>query len=220
MPFQIARRGVTRPEPAEVRAWRAAFDRQHCILLPRLLEPRLVEWLRTRASAGPWQTLIHADLDPPAVDLLLRDDVAWGTIATLLNDPVLMSVVADLTGVSGIRANFSRIYRMDPRPEQAPASAHAVHTDTWHGDNDGNRLLTLSINLAAEPFAGGELEIRDAGTGHVLHRVANTGPGDGILFRIADDLQHRVREVTGHVSKVAIAGWFQRGGLAPLLPSC
>jgi hypothetical protein len=201
MALRITRTGLHLPAPSELANLRATFERQHAVVLPGLLEPYLVEWLRERAARGPWETIVHSDLDPPAVDLLLRDDVAWGTIATLLNDRALFAAITALTGVDGIAANFSRIYRMDP---------DAGHTDTWHGDNDGNRLLTLSINIGAARFEGGELELRDKSSGALLFQWANTGPGDGLLFRIADDLQHRVRDVAGTQPKYAVAGWFQR----------
>ena len=202
MPLQVTRAGLRLPDPEELRGLHDAFARHHCVLLPAFFEPYLVRWLLRRAVEGRWETIVHDDLDPPAVDLLLRDDVAWGTMATLLNDPALFAVVRRITGCEPMVSNSSRIYRMDP---------DAGHSDTWHGDNDGRRLLALSVNLGSAPFDGGELEIRDKHTEGVVHRVANTGEGDAILFRIAPELQHRVREVTGNVSKFAIAGWFERG---------
>jgi hypothetical protein len=201
MPLQVTRAGLTLPDADEFDGLRATFERCHCVLLPAFVEPHLVRWLFRRAMDGEWQTIVHDDLEPPAVDLLLRDDVAWGAIATLLNDPALFEAVRRITGCEPIARHSSRVYRMDPG---------GAHRDTWHGDNDGRRILTLSMNLGHMPFEGGELEIRDKGSTRLLHRVANTGEGDAILFRIAPDLQHRVREVTGTVSKFAVAGWFER----------
>jgi len=45
--------------------------------------------------------------------------------------------------------------------------------------------------------------------------IANTGPGDAIVFRIDGALEHMVTPVSGAVSKIAWAGWFAR---EPLLP--
>jgi hypothetical protein len=39
--------------------------------------------------------------------------------------------------------------------------------------------------------------------------VANTGPGDALLFRIARHLTHRVTPVDGTADKTAFAGWFR-----------
>ena len=89
---------------------------------------------------------------------------------------------------------------MDARPE---------HSDTWHGDTDGNRMVTLSVNLG-EPYEGGVLQIREKPSDRILHEVANTGPGDAILFALGEQLEHRVGAVTGQATKMALAGWFQR----------
>jgi len=87
--------------------------------------------------------------------------------------------------------------------------------ESWHGDDDAdaalnNRMVTLSVNLSSGTYDGGVLELRRRGSDRLLHRVANTGPGDAILFRIDDALEHRVTDVAGAVPKMAWAGWFQR----------
>src|SRR6185437_16971122 len=104
---------------------------------------------------GRWRTVVHDDLDPPSIDLMLDDEVAAGAILALTNDPPVFDVVREITHCEAIGSYRFRVYRMD---------AAAGHTDTWHGDDDGNRLLTLSINLGAEPFEGGALELRRRGT--------------------------------------------------------
>jgi hypothetical protein len=72
-------------------------------------------------------------------------------------------------------------------------------------------MVAMSINLSAKPYSGGVLEIRTRESGKVLHRTANTGPGDAILFRVAPGLQHRVTAVEGEVPRTAYAGWFIAG---------
>jgi hypothetical protein len=42
-----------------------------------------------------------------------------------------------------------------------------------------------------------------------LQEVTNTGLGDAIVFRLSDDLQHRINEVRGAQPKTAFAGWFR-----------
>jgi Rps23 Pro-64 3,4-dihydroxylase Tpa1-like proline 4-hydroxylase len=113
----------------------------------------------------------------------------------------LFRILETLTRCEPIGCYAFRVYRMDPGDR---------HHDTWHGDDNGNRLLTLSINVGLEPFEGGELELRARGSEHMIESAANTGPGDALLFRIAPGLEHRVCGVTGHTSKFAVAGWFQR----------
>ncbi len=71
------------------------------------------------------------------------------------------------------------------------------------------RLVAISINLSEEIYSGGILQIRERNVEKFLHEVANVGFGDAILFRVADQLVHRITEVTGEASKTAFAGWFK-----------
>ena len=118
----------------------------------------------------------------------------------LANDRALFQFVELITGCGRIGSYDGRVYRMLPGHE---------HYDSWHDDIVGQRLVTLSVNLSPEFFSGGLLEIRHERTRRVVNRVANTGPGDGLLFRIAPFLKHRVTRVTGHLPKTALAGWFR-----------
>lgn len=200
MPLRIGRTALELPTPAEERTLADTFRVSHCVTLPGFLDPVIRRALFARALSGAWETLIHDALDPPAIDLRLLDDAVMGTIAALTNAPALFACIQRVTGCEPIGCYSARVYRMDPM----------AHTDTWHGDDDGNRLLTLSVNLGESPFEGGALELRDRATRRPIHRVQNTGPGDAILFRVREDLEHRVEAVQGTVPKYAIAGWFQR----------
>ena len=65
------------------------------------------------------------------------------------------------------------------------------------------------MNLSDGVFQGGRFQLTHAGHDEVETEIANTGPGDAILFRIHGDLRHRVSAVEGPVPRVAFAGWFQ-----------
>jgi hypothetical protein len=117
----------------------------------------------------------------------------------LCNDVALFELVRAITGCDRIGAFGGRVYRMLPGAE---------HEGTWHDDLAEGRMVTLSINLGDAPYSGGVLEIRDRQSKRVLQRVANTGFGDAVIFRIGRELQHRVTAVEGSVPKTAYAGWF------------
>lgn len=202
MPLTLTRSALVAPSAGELADMQGAYAAQQCVLLRRFLEPELFSWLNRRlAAAARWEQIVHDALDPPAIELMLRDDVAVGLIAALTHAPGLFRIVRAITACDPIGSFRFRFYRMD---------AKAGHTDTWHSDVDGNRLVTLSVNLGAEPFEGGALQIRERETQRIVHQVRNTGPGDAILFRIDPALEHYVDEVRGAVSKYALAGWFQR----------
>jgi hypothetical protein len=201
VPFLVSRAGVCQPSSEEMATLKDEFRERHCVTLKGFLDPRVVSWLRARLDRASWARIVHEKLNPPSVDLMLEDDVAIGVLLTMTNTHAVFETVRSLTGCDTIGCYQFRVYRMD---------AGSGHTDTWHGDDDGNRMVTLSINVGLEAFEGGALEIRERGSRRIVHRVHNTGPGDAILFEIGENLEHCVQEVTGSVSKYAVAGWFQR----------
>ena len=200
MPFQLRRTGVRHPTLDEVTALRDEYAARHCVTLRDFLEPQLLSWLQRRVARGRWIETVHQALDPPSVDLMLVDDVASGAFVAMTNTPEVFDLVRSITGCAPIGCYAFRVYRME----------QGKGRDSWHGDDDGNRLATLSVNIGATPFQGGGLELRERPTRRLVHRVHNTGPGDAILFRIAHDLEHCVEDVTGDVPKIALAGWFQK----------
>jgi len=104
---------------------------------------------------APFVERVHGDLDPPAIDSVLADESLLVILATLLNDRRLFETVRAVTGCDPIACFHPVIYRFDPRPE---------HHDAWHGDNDGNRLVAMSINIGG-PFDGGVLQFREGPKG-------------------------------------------------------
>jgi hypothetical protein len=188
---------VVRGPSAGEREARERFDREDCVLLERFLDADLFEELAGPLEAAEFAPEGHSVGDDvalrtplPAADLLLF----------AMNDPRLFSAVAELTGCDRISSFAGRVYRIEPSSGQGLE---------WHDDRgDPGRLLAISINLGREPFQGGVLEIRDRRTGDIVHRSANTGRGDAVVFRIGEHLEHRVSPVEGTTSRTAYAGWF------------
>ena len=200
MTLRVGINRVAVPADRDVARWRRAFAASHCIRMPGFFDERLLAWLRAQLAAAPFRERIHDGIDPPPVDLGLADPRLLEIIATLLNDQRLFDVVRAISGCDPIGCFHGIVYRMEPSPE---------HFNTWHGDTDGNRMVTLSVNLG-DPYEGGVLQIREKPSDRIVHEVANTGPGDAILFALGDHLEHRVGAVTGGATKMALAGWFQR----------
>lgn len=204
MPMQVARTRIQLPADAEISAWRAEFDERHGIRMPQLIEPRLLEWIRGRLAVAPFHEFVHP-IDPPAIELVMDDGVLHVILNALFNDARFFDVVRRMTGCDAPGCYSARVYAMDP-------SSH--HRDSWHDDADGNRMVAMSVNVG-DPFEGGVLCVRDESG--VVREFPNTGAGDAILFRIRKGLKHVVTPVTGHVRKMAIAGWFQREPTAKAL---
>ena len=117
----------------------------------------------------------------------------------LLNDSTLFETVQSITGCDPIGSCYPVVFRLDP----------GTGGDSWHDDVDGNRLVGLTVNIGGR-YDGGVLQLRDRRTGHLLGAVANTGPGDAVMFRIARGVEHCVTPVTGMLPRLTMAGWFQR----------
>jgi hypothetical protein len=184
---------------ADLRALRHQFDREHCLRLTEFLDPGVLAWLRAALERAEF-----TERSPGGIGLehTMRPDASWGLLHLLVNDPALFAIVETITGCPPIVSFIGRVYRMAPG---------AGHYDEWHTDAVRQRLVALSTNLSARPYAGGLLQIRGIASGIVLAERANVGLGNALLFRIADDLEHRLTEVVGETPKMAFAGWFTRG---------
>ena len=196
--IQLTRTGtVFSGSPGDLEQLRLRFDRQHWIRLPQLLEPGLLQLILYRIERADFSPLVHSGI---GTELCMRDQINHGLLNFLANDPKLYAIVQQITGCSHIGSFHGRVYRMIPG---------GGHCDSWHDDMVDHRLVSLSLNLSSEVYAGGVLQMRDRKLGQIVVGVANTGSGDAILFRLSQHLEHRVTEVVGAVPKTAFAGWFQ-----------
>lgn len=178
----------------ELASLRERFRREHHILLPGLVRERLLDRVRRELDAADFEE--HTGI---RTELRMRSDRALALLEFLANDPNLFEAVREITGCDRIGAFLGRVYRMLPGPE---------HEGVWHADLVHGRMVAMSVNLSEAPYSGGLLEIRDEQSKRVLHRIANTGPGDAVIFRLAEGLKHRLTGVQGTVPKTAYAGWF------------
>ena len=195
---QLTRAGVTVSASAgDLDLLHSQFDRLHCILLPSLLDPGLLHGIQRQIDAATFNQKIHEGL---SVELCLEDRIVSHLLYFLANDPQLFEFIQHITGCGRIGCFFGRVYRMMPG---------AQHYDSWHDDMIEHRMVGMSINLSTSIYSGGILQIRDRNSLHIVNEVANTGFGDGIIFRLSSQLQHRVTEVAGSAPKTAFAGWFQ-----------
>jgi len=194
---QIARTGtIVDATDAEIARLRGEFERRHCVLLRQLVEPALLSTLQRAIAAASFFEKTNVNIGD---ELRVRPGAVASAFEFVTNDPALFAFVRRISGCPPIGSYRGRVYTLLPRPG---------HMSDWHNDLLPHRMLTMSVNLGTEKYEGGVLQIRSRGTGAILTEVANTGPGDATIFRIADDLQHRVTPLTGTVARTAYAGWF------------
>lgn len=198
---QLARNHVAvEQRPAALHALRQRFAEERHLRLPSFFGGDLLATVTRRLRSARFKERIAARVVPPAVDLKVDDADLVGLLHFVMNDPAVIHFIAEVSGTQPT-GFVGSVYRIVPG---------MAHRDSWHDDVDDNRLVALTLNFSETIFEGGELELRERGQGDPLWRIANTGPGDALLFAIAPNLEHRIRPMAGSAPKTALAGWFCR----------
>lgn len=196
--IQLTRKGVVfSGSPADVRAMRAQFQRDHYILMPKLIEPGLLATILTQIEAAP---SVKREYDGVVAESTIEDSITYYLFLFLLGIPEFQQLVQRITGCHRIADFTGRIYRLNP------ATGERI---MWHTDVCDHRMVTFFLNSTAQEYRGGTLQIRYRGSEEILHEGRNTGFGDALLMRVANKLYHRVLPVEGVVPRTTPAGWFR-----------
>ena len=195
---QLTRKGVVfSGSAADLRALRAQFQRDHYIILPKLIEPDLLATILKRIESAP---SVQKEDDGVIAESIIDDPHTYNHFLFLLNTPEFQRLVQRITGCHRIADFQGRIYRLN---------STTGDRIVWHTDVCDHRMVTFSLNLTAQEYRGGALQIRYRGSDEILHEVRNTGPRDALLMRVANKLFHRVLPVEGDVPRTGLAGWFR-----------
>ena len=196
--MEITKAGaIVRLSDDELSEMRIAFAAQHWLLLPNFIDTPLLQLIQKKLEQTEYRVVDRET----GVELRPIDCTAYLATELLLNSPKLFRAIEQITGCERIACFSGRIYRR-------PASSTYFHR--WHTDiSDEGRMIALSINLNAEPYEGGALQIRSAKTHEVLSEVHNRKYGDAVIFPVDERFEHRVCEVERGAAKTALAGWFR-----------
>jgi hypothetical protein len=196
---QLTRRSTSISTPSEVDEAGDRFAREHALRLRAFLDADLLSFLQRQIEIGGFHEYVHERLPSRPVDLRLNPGPADALLLLLINDRGVLDLMRKLTGCAEIRGFSGSVSRRVPG---------AGHEDAWHSDAVDGRVAALSVNLGREAYKGGILQIREETSGRIVYELANTGPGDAVLFRIDPRLRHRVTSPTGHTPRTVFAGWF------------
>src|SRR5712664_3949945 len=125
---------VTRCSDASLRGFAAAFERCHCVRVPRLIEPDLLTELRERVEQSAFVERIHEGIDANS-ELCLADDSVCGVLQFLFNGRELFRLIEKISGCERIGCFEGRVYRVVPG---------AGHHDAWHDDLGEHRMIAMS----------------------------------------------------------------------------
>ena len=196
--IQLRKSGVV-VDSRDVGRLNVEFREKYCVLLPKLLEPALLNVLLSRLEQGEWCEKVHKGVGTEAV---LDDLLAVNVLHFVVNSQSFLDAVRNITGCDQITWFGGRVYRFVP---------NSGHYDSWHHDAIDDRLIGMSLNLSPKSYKGGLFQLKARSSDRMLTEVANTGLGDAILFQISKKLLHQVTGVFGEKPKTAFAGWFQSG---------
>jgi hypothetical protein len=199
---QIQRKGLV-IDQAQVGKLCAEFRETHWVRLPQLLEPSILDFLQARLDNSQWESMSHGKIGE---EYITNDLPTTSLLHFVMNRPKFRTVIEEITDRKGLQWFRGRVYRM---------IAGAGHHDNWHSDMAYSNEIGMSLNLSRNIFRGGLFMLQESGSKRVLTRVANTGPGDALIFRISPDLHHRISDLEGDEPKTAFAGWFKSS-----LPEC
>ena len=180
---------------------RAEFAEHQCVLVRGAIDPAVLDRLLPLVADAPIRETLPGKARGKIIAREMCVDpgsLVARAFTLLFNNSTLFRSIEALTGCPAIGNFQGRIYMMQPG---------SGHYDTWHSDNDGNRLIGLSCNLSAEIYSGGLFQIRDRQSEQLVGEISNIVNGDTHIFQIGPEWQHRVTPVTGTVTKAA-AGWF------------
>lgn len=201
--IQISRSGLRIiATDAELDALASTFAATHLLRLPHFFDTELGDVIDRRLSRAAFTPRRDGEL---VIEHTLADEDLFAVCLFVLNDPDVFALIDRLTQ-SGPFASFTgRIYR---RGEPTRPGEQYYE---WHDDVHEDRRVALSINLGRQKYAGGMLQIREAGTARPLIEASNVDYLEALLVRIDPHLEHRVAPVVGPTPRTVLAGWF-RGG--------
>ncbi len=194
--IQLSRTGIrSRIGPASITLLRREFKRHHYLLLRGFLHPGMLDLILDQVERTRFELSKHGF----GLDQRMNETPGVASLNFLLNDRSLFRCVECITGCSKMGSLTGAVRRAVPRPGDALR---------WHDDNIHDRMVAITINLGSTPYEGGVLQIRRKRSKKIFAEVANTGPGDAVIFPVSPELEHHNTPVSGAVAKTAFSGWF------------
>jgi hypothetical protein len=184
-------------DEAVIAAMRAEFEDAGSLVLQQVLDARVLSLVQTQVAQGAFSTKVHSD---SGVEQCMAGNSGVDVLRYLLSAPAVLRFIEAVTGERPLAGCQVRVYRLTPGTDER---------HDWHDDLCDGRRVGLSLNLGAEPFEGGTLQLREYPSLRPLSSVRNTGPGDLAVFRLRADTQHQVLPVVGAHARTVLAGWFR-----------
>ena len=164
------------------------------VILHDVIEPDLLaSWMQV-ADNTPFRQVDLQGFGTRANDLSPATALPF---CLALGRPAYMRWLERVMGCETISHIEGHIAQMTP--------GHAIH---WHRDAGlGIRRLAMVLNLTTEPYEGARFELRRKSTQQPMLAYHALTTGSLALFRVENDLQHRVSLMVSGGPRNSFAGW-------------
>lgn len=196
--INVSLTGITATEQ-DIASCRAEYQRSSMLVLPSLLGKPICSAITEAIGKASWSHFAHVDHGDIGTEEVCDSELALSLLCFVICEPKFIAMIREITGDDAITWFRGRIFRMNPS---------LGHYDSWHDDVNGQRRIGMSVCLDSVPCQGGGFQLRKCATQELLGQVEKRSLGDATLFRIGDDLEHRVLPVMEGSIRVAYAGWF------------
>jgi hypothetical protein len=190
-------------DPAAIAAAKHEFDATHVLKLPAFIDAALLAEVQKQVAVGTFHSKVHK---ASGVEMCMEPNAAVWLLRFLLVSGDVFRAIEAMTGASDLTSFFGRVYRLDPGTDQR---------HDWHDDLEDGRQLGFSLNISMEPFDGGALQLRERNPERITATIYNNMPGDAVIFRLHENVQHQVHPITGTTPRTVFAGWFRSGADLP-----
>jgi Rps23 Pro-64 3,4-dihydroxylase Tpa1-like proline 4-hydroxylase len=196
-PFLLSANRVEVNRSAEnITHWKSAMSQDKAARLPCVFQPDFSELMRSICDAA---SLVEEKVEGVGKRWIEPLDRVGKVLSHVLSDQGVLAWVGEV----GDRGTVSHV-----SGKLASYSAENSSFLDWHDDNFEGRRIAIVIDLSEHAFEGGEFEMRMRGASdpHFRHRLQ--GFGTGLIFRVAEDVEHRLLPVTAGGPRRTFAGWF------------
>ena len=190
--------GAAMTRPGSIEPGRSLFARDRAFVWPAMFEPSLSAKLTALAERATYRSQDVPGVGHREVE---QGGLASTAILVTLRRRELWSWLEDVTGIPPIGAVEGQVAQTQVRPGDGL---------DWHDDmvGDRQRLLGITIDLGSGAYSGGDFHLRRVGDNADLLRFRHDVPGQGLIFAVSSDLQHRLDPLTGGGPRRIFAGWF------------
>ena len=190
--------GAVQSRPACTEPARTLFARDRAIIWPEVFERTLLAKLSALADRAVYRQQGISGVGHREVE---QGGLTSTAILVLLRRRELWTWLQDVTGCPPIGAVEGQL---------AQTTVRAGDGLDWHDDmvGDSQRLLGITIGLGNSDYSGGEFHLRRVGETVNLLNFRHDVPGQGLVFAVSNDLQHRLDPLIEGGPRRIFAGWF------------